>query len=613
MTSTLSLAERLGSLDDEALGGLIRARGLGRSRAEDFFDLADALLDPPSVQHALAPLPRPVLAALAAVVDAGGAATADETAERLSSWGADAHKTAIRACLDHLASAFLAEWAGEEIVLYPGVAARFTAWADAAGLSGSGLAASGRPAALTAVPDTDRRFVDRLAAERAFVAAGAVAELVYELGREPARELQKGGFALPDTRRIASALGIEPESVSTVHWFAHRCGLIARDGAVWLPTDAGEGWASAATSERWRRLAATWLESVPADIRPLLAERANGAWGDALRSYARWRYPAADVSLDRRVNEVEARAEFLGITASTAPSSAGVALLERGADAAAELMRAAFPIEVDRVYVQQDLSIVAPGPLTPALDARLRTLADVEGRGLAASFRVSPSSLHRAIAAGETAQSLREFLGSVSLTGVPQPVAYLIEEAASRYGRVRVRSGESWVVVHSTDAQLLSTIAVDQSLAALGLRPTETKTELVSRFPLDVVYWALVDAHYPVVAEDAGGRQLRVRRRIGHPEQRDDADPARLLVQRLRSAERADGTADASAWLHRQLESAVRSHTAVTVTVALPDGSEHDYTLEPTGLGGGRLRGKDRASDIERTLPVASIRAVRVP
>jgi hypothetical protein len=57
----------------------------------------------------------------------------------------------------------------------------------------------------------------------------------------------------------------------------------------------------------------------------------------------------------------------------------------------------------------------------------------------------------------------------------------------------------------------------------------------------------------------------------------------------------------------------VRSRTTVTVTVALPDGQEHDYTLEPTGLGGGRLRGRDRASDIERTLPVASIRAVRTP
>lgn len=638
MTSTLSLAERLGGLDDRSLHDLIDGRGLTRSRIEDFFDLADALLEPPSVQHALAPLPRPVLAALAALAEHGGAATAEQAAECLRSWGAtDVSTSSVRDDLNALVDAFLAEQVagpvnaadadgdgdgpgdsanGSEPVfaLYPGVAARFTGWADGDGMPGRKLAASGKPAALASVPDVDRRFVDRLAAERAFVAACAVAEFVYELEREPARELQKGGLALPDTRRIASALGIEAEDVATVHWLADSSGLVSREGAVWLPTDAAEAWAALSTPERWARLAGTWLDSVPADIRPLMVERAHASWGDALRGYARWRYPAADASLDRRVNEVEAHAEFLGITANAAPSTAGITLLQRGPDAAADVLRAAFPAEVDRVYVQHDLSIVAPGPLIPSLDARLRTLADAEGTGLAASFRVSPSSLHRAIAAGETAQSLRDFIGSISLTGLPQPVAYLIDEAASRYGRVRVRAADSssgaGSVVHSGDHELLNTIAVDQSLTALGLRPA-SDAELTSRFPIDVAYWALVDAHYPVVAEDADGRQLRVRRRLGHPEPRESTDTAQLVVQRLRSAVSTEGQGGAEAWLNRQLESAVRSRTIVTVTVALPDGRELEFTLEPTGLGGGRLRGRDRASDIERTLPVASIRAVR--
>jgi hypothetical protein len=513
-------------------------------------------------------------------------------------------------------AAYLAERTADGVALYPGVAARFQAWAEGERMPGRKLAASGKPAALASVPDVDRRFVDRLAAERAFVAAGAVAEFVYELEREPARELQKGGLALPDTRRIASALGIEVDDVATVHWLAERSGLVSRDGVVWLSTDAAEAWAGLSTPARWARLAATWLDSVPTDIRPLMIERAHASWGDALRSYARWRYPAADASLDRRVNEVETHAEFLGITARTAPSTAGIALLERGADAAADVMRATFPAEVDRVYVQHDLSIVAPGPLIPSLDARLRTMADAEGTGLAASFRVSPSSLHRAIASGETAQSLRDFIESISLTGLPQPVAYLIDEAASRFGRVRVHTADpasgTGSAVNSGDRELLRTIAVDQSLAPLGLRSL-SEGELHSRFPLDVVYWALVDAHYPVVAEDADGNQLRVRRRLGHSETRETTDTAQLVVQRLRAAERADGVDSTEAWLNRQLESAVRSRTTVTVTVALPDGQEHDYTLEPTGLGGGRLRGRDRASDIERTLPVASIRAVRTP
>ena len=94
------------------------------------------------------------------------------------------------------------------------------------------------------------------------LAAGAVAEFVYELEREPARELQKGGLALPDTRRIASALGIEVDDVATVHWLAERSGLVSCDGVVWLSTDDAEAWAALSTAARWAKLAA-WPGDTP--------------------------------------------------------------------------------------------------------------------------------------------------------------------------------------------------------------------------------------------------------------------------------------------------------------------------------------------------------------
>lgn len=56
-------------------------------------------------------------------------------------------------------------------------------------------------------------------------------------------------------------------------------------------------------------------------------------------------------------------------------------------------------------------------------------------------------------------------------------------------------------------------------------------------------------------------------------------------------------------WLTRQLDLAIRGRQLVVVEVTMPDGRVVDYLLEPTGLGGGRLRGRDRAADIERTLP----------
>ena len=55
----------------------------------------------------------------------------------------------------------------------------------------------------------------------------------------------------------------------------------------------------------------------------------------------------------------------------------------------------------------------------------------------------------------------------------------------------------------------------------------------------------------------------------------------------------------------------VRARSEIVVVVRMPDGSERAFTLEASGLGGGRLRGRDRAADIERTLPVSSIVTVR--
>ena len=52
------------------------------------------------------------------------------------------------------------------------------------------------------------------------------------------------------------------------------------------------------------------------------------------------------------------------------------------------------------------------------------------------------------------------------------------------------------------------------------------------------------------------------------------------------------------------------ARAVIEVTVHLPDDSTRTFVLEATGLGGGRLRGRDRQADVERTLPVASIVSV---
>jgi len=243
-------------------------------------------------------------------------------------------------------------------------------------------------------------------------------------------------------------------------------------------------------------------------------------------------------------------------------------------------------------------------------------MAEVEARGVASSFRITAVSLTRAFVAGETADGLRAFLSGLSLTGIPQPLEYLIADTAARFGTLRVGQLEEAVgaYVRSDDTELLRQLAVDQALAPLALTVPEGRAlhRLTTRFDVGLLYTSLLDARYPVVAEDASGEivAMHAERRASSGGSVVSDDTATLLISRVReSAAAAPEEAD-RAWLARQLELAIKGKVMVRVTVRLPDDSLADYTLEPAALAGGRLRARDRNADVERTLPLASIVAV---
>src|SRR6185312_1212960 len=521
MSSVLALASRLRGMSDRDLAESVRVRGFNAGGIKDFFDLAEAFLADASVQHTLTRLERPALAMLAAAgaltVEGTVPSTAD-VASRLRALGApDASPESVAARAAECAELLLAAVDDDSISVYDSVREKLAAW-PSLGLPGEAeLASAPQPASLGSVPDTDRRFVDRLAADRAFAATTAITELLTELEHEPARELSRGGLALPDSKRLASAMSVDLDAVPVHLAVADRAALVAREGNTWMLTEAGASWLLRLSSTRWVLLSAAWLGALPGDIRHLLSERTRSLWGSGLRGYIDWLYPAGGDWMDERVTANTRHAELLGITANNAPSSPGSLLLAGRTDAAEAAMAALLPPEVEQVYLQHDLSVVAPGPLTPRVDARLRSLADVENRALASSYRVSASSLNRAMAAGETATSLREFLESISLTGIPQPLDYLITETVDRYGLVRVgaetgHGPEIRSYLRSDDADLLAAIAVDQTLAAFGLARVSS-TRILSRVDFDVLFWAVSEARYPAAAEDADGVIVSLRRR----------------------------------------------------------------------------------------------------
>jgi Helicase conserved C-terminal domain len=607
--SALALAGQLRSLSDGQLAELLGARELRESGIRDFFDLAEALLDPESVQHALGRLDRPTLTALAALSELG-AATARDVAAKLTALGAP------NSTLDeHLADAERLALVTSHARLYAvpdSVTQQLATWPELGLPTLDELATVSAPTPLAPVSKVDAKFTDHVAAEHAFSTTTEISELLATLQHDSARELARGGVALPDSKRLASAMGVDLDRVPGLLEIAARAGLAALDTGRWMPTAASTGWLSGSSGERWSLLAGAWLQRLPADIRGILASRAHATWGERLDEYVNWLFPAGGERMHDRVVVYTRDAELLGITADHIPSSPGVALLVDGAAAAAPVMSALFPPEVEQVYLQHDLSIVSPGPLAPRIDARLRTMADVEGRALASSYRVSTASVYRAMAGGETADSIAQFLKGISLTGIPQPLAYLLGEAAGRYGLVRVgavEDGANRSYVSSTDSTLLRTMLVDHSLAALGLQRAGGRLE--TRFDLTVAFWTLSEARYPVAAENASGDIIVLERRQASRATPPSAGATAItLVEKLRLGSSSDPEVTGKAWLARQLDVAIKGKVAVTVTIRMPNGSDIDYQLEPASVAGGRLRARDRKADIERTLPLSSIVSV---
>ncbi len=569
-----ALAIRLASTDDDALARTFAERGVSAAASwHDFFDAAAALLDPASVERAIARLPRTTLVALAEALD--GSRVDDGTLE----------------VLHHLALA------GDDGMPYAAVLARVRA------------ASIVHPDAFRPEPQVPPAAASdesdaAAAAERAFTTLGALADVLLAGWHSPLSRTGTGAVSAVDRRRLTDAGALGPdEDVDDLVAAAEAAGLVAPRGREWIVTDAGMEWLEATTTRRWSLVAEGLRDALPAGLRTADGGfRPPASWPGAYPLHSEWTERAARL---RRI------AEAWGLLTSAGAEPTWTAALREGSRPDTDALSAHLPAEIDRVYLQADLTAIAPGPLAPPLDLRLRTIAMRESRAQASTYRFSTESLGAGMTEGETAESIREFLRGLSLTGIPQPLDYLIESTAARHGLIRVRADEASgrTRVEATDLSLRETILVDQALRPLGL--VRDGHELTSRVERDAVYWSLADARYPVVALDAAGapeslhRRARAAGTTAHPVPRDTYG---RLIGTLREGHRTDADA---AWLGRELEQAVRMKTAIVVVVRMPDGSERALTLEASGIGGGRLRGRDRGADVERTLPVSSIVSVR--
>jgi hypothetical protein len=395
------------------------------------------------------------------------------------------------------------------------------------------LTLTGRPE--IPVVGADEAVVRRAAQAAAQEALRGVTTLLDEARATPITALKKGGVGPRERTRLAKRLSI-PEDI-LVLWIdlAYAAGLLGRVDAGYAPTQSYAEWRAAEPARRWAVLVEAWfsLEHAPTSRevqgdkelppplplgsaaallrRALLPAAHAGASVWAAGKEIDWFFPLHGYDAGQRTSKVTAtirEAELLGVAASNVLSELGEHLLAVAGsgleDAVDELVRRCtvlLPETPFSVILQSDLTAVISGQPSVLVSGLLNDSAVAETHGAARTWRFTPASVRAALDAGWRAQDLLSELAAVSDRPVPQPLQYLITDAARRHGHVRVRGMRSCVVA---DEVLITEILHTRSLSKLHFSQL-APTVLSSPSSLDDVLARLREAGLSPVAEDAQG------------------------------------------------------------------------------------------------------------
>lgn len=512
-----------------------------------------------------------------------------------------------------------------------------------------------------ATSERSAELVDRAAAGAAFDVVRRVELLVDHWGAAPPIALRSGAVGVRDLKAAAEAIQLDETATALLAEVAAAAGLLATwpdaDGnPAWTPTEAFDSWCDQPAAARWARLAKSWLETerLPSlvgardaagktrnALDPELTSRiapetramtlstlaelpsgqvlATGTGPASVVSHVAWLRPRRPPSRADQVISTLDEAAQLGLVALGGLASYAAALV-RGDDPTA-LLTPLLPEEVEEVLIQADLTAVAPGPLTRERARDLHLLADVESRGQATVYRFTPSSVRRAFDAGWAAHEVHAFLESVSRTAVPQPLTYLVDDAARTFGTIRVGHAEAFL--RADDETALAEVLHHPRAASLGLRRI-APTVLVSSTPLDILLPRLRELGISPLVEAADGsvhvaRPDRVRARPRGTRRTEEARVEARLVQvvtAIRAGDRAARTRPPSSpqltpiGSLAALREAVEAGRSVLIGYVDNQGVSTERIVDPVRVDGGWLTARDHRADDVRQFAVHRIRSV---
>ena len=322
-----------------------------------------------------------------------------------------------------------------------------------------------------------------------------VDRVISSLATEGLPLLSKGGLVARDWRRRAERLRIPLEDFALILELANAAGWLEQTSTQLAPS--AQYPRDSTRSDLWVVLATTWLrlpripwrpaassataESTPlsaaladydaprlrTDLLTALTKDAGSLDAAAVLPWLLWRRPQRQPSA-QQVNELLGQAGLVGITGLGALSAVGRALAD-GSDttAVARALAETLPAVKDTLVLQADLTATATSPLTLAAQRRLEGCADFESGGGATVYRFSQESIARAMASGERAETLLQWLEAETASTIPVTLRVLIQDVQRNQATVAVT--ETTAVLQAS-AELVDRLVQDDSLQELGLR-----------------------------------------------------------------------------------------------------------------------------------------------
>jgi len=508
---------------------LVLTRRWQLGKQHDLHDLADVLLSAESIVPTLRSLARPELVALTSGTSGG-----------------------------HTRDILLADTSASP---YPEVAALLPALLD-------------QPAPIESEPVGDSTSV-------ALHSVVALRDLVEWVAGEPLTMGASGSLLRAEEKILAAGLVVSEEDAIALTRIAEAAGLVRTIDRRLYATTRGMGLSD--------DLVALWVAAfgaIMADLGPSVRETC-AAFGRLDGPFLEWVLPLRDIHESDVLRRVATESRLFGLTAG------GTTELGRIASADSESVVAFFapllPELQTALYVLDDLSIIAPGPITTDTAQFLAQISRLETRGLAPKRRLDPALILRAIAAGTTVESIIARLTELSLTPVSAAVTSTIADIANNGRFITLNGTGTDTAAKASHPELGEMLLTDPRLQRLAPVKIDDLSVLYGASRLRVET-ALVDNRYTVVAPAA------------EPVIVEPTVPTALLAL----AENLFATGLGSTHLERALITAGKTRTKVTLLVETSTGNK-TITLEPRHVANGRVRGLDTVADVERTLPISAI------